>query len=304
MEDKIKRVFESNSKLIELTDKAVYYFRTQEYDKALGLVADSMEGINEVVTSILNDPEYFQGIKETSVNAMIEGILFAKRQGDYVLLADIYELQLGTFVNQMQSYIIAKEPFSYSMENYEKNLHYLEKTDDALYHRLRKPEEPRKLLDKGYAVEYSACGLMTMAGVKNGNRFYFHSNSHVKLDAFLLAKAWMKPGTKRYYIYGLGFGYHIEELMQLEPEAEIFIYESSFDVVRLTCNFVDLERILEEERVHLTFDESVEELKEAEKNLGEGEVLCVHYPSYRNEEPNWEFLKPYLSWLKVLEDCR
>ena len=303
MEGKIRQIFESNIKLIEQSDKALYYFRQQQYDKALSYCADSVEGINRLVKAILDDREYFSKVEEASVISMIEGILAAKKRGDFVLLADICELQLSNFISRIQEMIIEKEEFPYSVEIYENNLKQLESIDLKLAKRLREPEEPSKLLERGYAVEYSSCGLMTLATVRNNTKFYFHTNNHVMQEAFLLAKKWTKQKARIYHVYGLGLSYHIKELLNLTKDAQIYIYESDFNIIRLTCNFVDLQDIFKQDRVHFIFDETLEKLKKAIENLSEDEFVAIHYPSYRNEEKDKKFLESYLPWIQVLEDC-
>ncbi len=303
MKEVIRQVFEHNIKLIERTDKAVYYFREEQYDKALSYVADSVEGINSLVKAILEEREYFSNVEEVSVISMIEGILSAKKSGDYVLLADIYELQLSNFISGIQEMIIGKEEFPYSVEIYERNLKQIEAIDLELYKKLREPEEPSKLLEKGYAVEYSSCGLMTLAALQLEDKFYFHTNSHVMEEAFLLAKKWATQNAKIYHVYGLGLSYHIKELLDLTTNADIYIYESDFNIVRLACNFVDMQDIFSDVRVHFIFDEKLETIKKAIENSSEDEYVAVHYPSYRNEEKDKTCLESYIPWIRVLEDC-
>lgn len=304
MNEKMLEIFQNNSKLIEKADKAVYYFRCQQYENALKYITDSIEGINEMVKMILERKDYFQVVEEESVIAMIEGILSAKRCGDFVLLADIYDLQLSRFISGIQELIIEKEDFTCRIDIYEQNLKSIEPFDMNLFGRLREPEEPSKLLEKGYSVEFSSCGLMTLAALDHGNKFYFHSNSHVMQEAFLLAKEWADRNADRYYVLGCGLFYHIKELLELTDKAEIYVFESDFDIIRLTCNFIDLKPILESDRVHFIYDETLDKMREAVKRRKEGESVVIHYPSYRNIKADKLFLEEFIPWLKILEDCQ
>ncbi|MDK2808564.1 MAG: hypothetical protein PWP24_1300, partial [Clostridiales bacterium] len=198
MKDKIRQVFDNNIELIEKVDKAVYYFREEVYDRALFYVVDSIDNINRLVKAFLEEEAYFSQVEENSVLSMIENILFAKKSKDYVLLADLLELQLSSFLCEIQELIIEKEEFPYSVETYQTNLPYIEAIDSSLFERLREPEDARKLLEKGYAVEYSSCGLMTLAALEGGSKFYFHTNNHVMQEAFLLARKWTKKKAQEY----------------------------------------------------------------------------------------------------------
>ena len=44
----IRELFENNIRLLGFTEKAILLFRRGRYDEALGMVADSAEGINKV----------------------------------------------------------------------------------------------------------------------------------------------------------------------------------------------------------------------------------------------------------------
>ncbi|MEG2441397.1 MAG: hypothetical protein RSB37_07800 [Acetivibrio sp.] len=303
MNERIRKIFLTNIKLIEKTDKAIYCFRCQRYDQAFAYIADSTEEMHLVLEEILQNREYFLSVEEASVIAMVEGILEAKKKGDFLLLADIYELQLSNLISRIQELIIEKEEFPYTTKIYDLNLLALQPKNNQLYEQLKEPEEPKILLDKGYAVEYTSCGLMTLAAIDEKGKFYFHSNSHVKQEAFFLAMEWAKKKAEVYHVLGLGLGYHIEELLEICKNAEVYIYESDFNIIRLTCNFVDLTKILKNPRVHFVYDKNLEAIRKAAEEISKKESVVVHYPSYRNLKMDKEFLEPYLPWIKILEDC-
>lgn len=302
MNERIRSVFESNKKLIDFVDRAIYYFRRQQYEEALKYSADSIEGIDYLIRTVFEEKQYFLQLKEETVSEMLEGLLSAKKKGDYILMADIFELQLVNFIEQVQEQIMNREEYPYSARIYEKNIRYIEAFDPQLAKRLLAVEKPETLLKEAYAIEYTSCGMMTLAALDHDEKIYFHSNNHVMLEAFLLAKEWTKIAHSQYHIYGLGLSYHIQAMLEETHEEEIYIYESDFNIVRLTCSFIDLENILTNKRVHFVFDEQLKQLREVAKQR-EGAGILVHYPSYRNQRENNQFLEAFIPGIHVLEGC-
>lgn len=109
MTAEIKKLFQSNVELLDIVDKAILYFREQDYAGALELMPDVSEKMRHVIDGIVSDKEYFELVSTESLMEMLEGIVEASRAEDYVLLADLLELQLCTLLCNVQELIMKKE---------------------------------------------------------------------------------------------------------------------------------------------------------------------------------------------------
>jgi len=300
--EKIKDIFECNIYLLEQSDKAVYYFRKQQHDKALGIIADSIGILKKTIEAIISDREYFNTVSPDSVLEMLSAILEAYKKENYILLADLFEMQMVTFLCRIQELIIGKEEIGFDEELYYDNIKALKDNCVGLDEFLSGSIDPQPLLEEGYRVELTSCGLMTLAAENNGAGFYFHTNGRVQAEAFLLADHWYKKEIKEYILYGLGFGYHIKELLSLSGQAEITVYESDPNVVLLACAFANIKDIFDSRRVKLIYDPEFIKLKKRLRILSEGEAFYVHYPSFQNirSEKGREITEKYVSWSKTV----
>lgn len=286
MTEQMKQMFYNNIELLDMTDKAVLCFREQNYLQALEYMPRLSEGMRSVLDGIISNPEYFELVSTDSLIEMLEGILEASRCTDYVLLADLLELQLSTLLCNVQELIMKKEETAvFDEEQYRLRClamrGAMERTngDTAVAEWLEQPLNPEELLEKGYRVEYTSCGLMTVAvGTEKGSR-YLHSNHKVLQEAYLLARAWAKNGTETYLVKGFGMGYHIRELAKLAPHAKIEVYESDEEVLKLACAFAPVKELLEDERVSITYDPSGRIWSVRTEELDEKEKVCIHMPS-------------------------
>lgn len=300
----IKNIFEHNIELLGETDKAIYYFREQKYEKALTIVANSMDGIKAVVEAIIEDHEYFNLVETESLLDMLAGILNAKMNKDFILLADLLELQLVTLLIGVQELIISKEEIAFDEENYKDNLQLLMSRGVGMEECFKDPINTESLLEQGYRVEFTSGGRMTLAAHNNDATFYFHTNSLVQSEAFTLARHWTKANKKKYIIYGYGMGYHVLELLDIDAECEVEVYEADRNVLQLACAFAGVNRrIVNNKRAKVIYDPTYSGLKERIEKIAEDEVFLLHYPSYMNIRD--AEIKPLfhsqMGWLEAME---
>ena len=324
MRENIRAIFEQNTELIRRTEIALQYYREQQYDKALGLTAQAIDQLRDISEAIFSDREYFAAVSDASVAEMLNGLLQTKKKKDYVLLADLFEMQLLTFLYSIQELILNKEDYmEYDDVAYAKRTALMKEklaesircceTDTDTAKRaclnvnalLDAPLDPEKLLDGGYRVEFTSSGRMTVAvRDREGRDLYLHSNGNVSKEAFLLAKRWTEKTADSYIIYGLGMGYHIEEMLHLSPDSEIEIYESDMNILKLSCAFSKIENLLQDVGVQLIYDPDGTLIQKRLKERTRNEAVCVHYPSLRNvkEEGLREVLSGYIPWVKLIEN--
>ena len=123
----IRELFDNNIRLLGFVEKAILLFRRGRYDEALGMVADSAEGINKVCDAVLADRSFFKSIPSDFVGEMLEAVIAAKKNRDYVLLADLYEMQLSAFVCNVQELIMtAEDLYGFDVSTYNRRIRMME----------------------------------------------------------------------------------------------------------------------------------------------------------------------------------
>lgn len=285
MTAEIKNLFRSNVELLDIVDKAILYFREQDYPGALELMPEVSEKMRHVIDGILGDKEYFELVSTDSLLEMLEGIVDASRAEDYVLLADLLELQLSTLLCNVQEMIMKKEDYAFFSEAMyrEQCAAMAEKLKaggtvcpEALF---EAPLNPEELLEQGYRVEVTSCGLMTVAVGTDRGSVYLHSNHKVGVEAFLVARSFARQEADTYLVKGFGLGYHVAELAKQKPDAKIAVYESNGQIIKLACAFSPLKKLLENENISICYDEDGVAWHERVENLKESEAVCLHMPS-------------------------
>ena len=324
---KVREVFEDNIKLLGYIDRALIYCRQCRYDKALYMLAQTGDGINTICDAIVKDPDYYGKVSTDSISEMLSGILEARRKKDYVLLADLYEMQVISFIIGIQQIILNKEDFlDFTAEIYTANIERmkdmvgdgLNELNDSLGEAgfseddfirmgvnslalLDQPLEPENLLKSGYSVEFTSCGMLTMR-VPFGEEdpIYLHTNGNIVKESFLLAQTWSVRKAGKYIVFGFGMGYHINELRLLNPDAQIIVYESDPNVLKLYSTFSD-GALLEDSNISIVLDPDRELIEKRLGCLDKDEEVCIHYPSMRRDRVG-QRLSLLVPWAQIIED--
>jgi hypothetical protein len=269
--------------------KAILATREGDYEEAIISVGEVSEDITYIADSIMKNREYFELVSVDSVAEMLEGILDAKHKQDFVLLADLLELQMESFICNVQNFIMNKEDlFLYDEEFYKKQIQLLKNRLSNSKEFVKDYTEelnPATLLEQGYRVEFTSFGLMTLVATDKLNvARYLHTNHKISQEALLLARSWVDSRCSTYCIYGLGLGYHAQQLAKLVPNAKIILFEGDMNILKLCCAFSDIDDLLNNPNVSIYYDPNYEIWNQTTNNLPADTKACIHYPSYYRQK--------------------
>lgn len=300
-------VFYKNIDLIQDIDRLVHFFRVQNPDRALRITSKVLKDFSEAVSLYMGIKDFLN--EDTVrfdldyVSGMLESLMSAQENQDYELLPDLYELQLLPFIKDIQGKIILSDGQGpcYNRYLYRENYRLVKEKLPELAQALNEAYIPQRILEEGYAVEYTGAGLPTI----KVSDAYLHSNGHPVKEAFYWANSHRIPEVKRldhlsnqdydengrpknspvfeYIIYGMGLGYHVKALAQSEPYARIRVFESDINILQLLCAFGDMAYFIKNNNIEIVYDSQLHKLNEALSNIGrdgeENGKFLVHYPS-------------------------
>ena len=258
MNESIKKLFSENQEIIQLIDLAVANFRIQNYDKGLRIGLQILDRFAKVVphyveaAQMLNDTGLVQ-IDIQQMNEMLQTLLDTQERMDYILLSDLYELQLGAYIADVQQAV-----FSCVNEN--------ELIDSAD-------------CDGVYSVEFCTNGEFTLAKEVEGRRLYLHSNHKPMQAANELAKSWFKEDKSKYIVFGFGLGYHAYQLGQLDETLEIIVFENDKRVIELSEKYGMKNAFLGNPKHKLVYDKEQSKLLDELSKLDEKGNFVIYYPS-------------------------
>jgi len=250
------------------------------------MTTEVIHQLNSYIELLIPQAEYFNEhnlvCDSTLLINILQGMLSAQENNDYILIADIYEIELNPFFANLQEFIISREGFDFNVEDYNNNLRMIEQMDSELGSILNSLPNPVDLLEQGYTIEPTSCGLMTLALSDNNRKYYLHSNNQVQKEAFTLANSWYTEEKTEYIIYGLGLGYHVTELFGRDNNITIEVYESDIHIIEMACAFSDLNCIATNQNIKLIYDPDFTKLVNKLSSRRDDVEFVLHYPSLRN----------------------
>lgn len=303
-----KEEYAKNIINIDMICEMTESFRRQNFNKGNRLFTTWTLNFSQYCELFFADKDYFnefgEVVNEVNVISMLQDIIFAQEQNDYVLLADLLELQLLPFMYAMQDVIRMKEETPIVDDYLERNLccmAELHAEDNQECNRfiraLRDMAANAKANMEQYEIEDTAIGLLTVRVTDQTGSYYLHSNQNPCAEAREIMREYFKEDIEQYTVYGLGLAYHIEELNKMcEGAYPIAVFESNLMMLYLAFSCRDLTPLLRA-GVQIHYDADFTQMAEVLKKKPEG--LVIHYPSLRGISN--ESIKEQMSELFVYE---
>lgn len=280
----IREAYNEISELLYKTELVTYYFRRDNYDKALRISRTMIESISSFLNHVISEDTYLKNyIVETQENfhMMFENIMFAQQTKDYILLADLYQLQFMNWLKGMQELIVSNEEIVLNHSVLEGNLNSIAAKNLELKQLLEKCTY-EIIRNNGYELEFTSTGELTLLRTKKEKQFYFHSNVSPKWEGFLLADAWFDTEKDHYFIYGMGLGYAVLELLKYNQFIEVTVIESDINILYSACLVNDFSQYINNNRLKIVYDPKFHKINNYLSNIKEDEIFLVHAPSMVN----------------------
>lgn len=285
-----QEVYDTNIQLQNITHEIIHACHIQNYDRVVRLFTEMTERLMRVLETVFADLEFYNQEEEVvypgGVSASLQDIATAQENQDYVLLADLLELQLLPFIQSLQDKIRRYAPVDVNEEIWVRNCKVIEQKNPELYQELM---QYHTSYEQGMAagtwtgnhhLEDTNAGAFTLAGTDDKGTYYYHSNVNPVKEANEFATYYYRLDSTDYVVWGLGLGYHVNALWNVDPGMSLTVVENDMDVIYHCLMAVDMSVCLVAERVKLIYDPQFTKMVEILDMVTENVIL--HYPSLRH----------------------
>lgn len=261
----------------------------QNYDRAVRIFRTLTTALMQVLDAVFADMAFYnqevEVVNPQGIATALQDITNAQEGKDYVLLADLLELQLKPFVGSLQEVIRNYEGVGVDAAVWESNLSALDKTNPALkkmleeYHQRYEKETANGTWNGEHHLEMTNYGLFTLAGQDDQGLYYYHSNVNPETEAVDFAAYYYDIEQDTYLLWGLGLGYHIREMFRIDNGITMQVFENDLDVIYHCFMAVNLSGILSNPQFSLCYDPDFTRIIPALDNI---ENFIIHSPSLRH----------------------
>lgn len=285
-----QQIYTINIQLQSTIQEIIYACHIQNYDKVVRTFTDMTEHLMKVLEEVFADVSYYNQemeiVNPEGINASLQGILNAQENKDYILLADLLELQLLPFIQSLQEVIRFYDFPQINPEIWEKNMKVLQQKNTELwekltiYHDLYEKENLDGTWKGNHHLEDTNAGAFTLAGTDQVGTYYYHSNVNPMKEAKTFARYYYNINNENYLIWGLGLGYHIKALFELDDGINVSVYESDLDVLYHCMMVQDFSFYISSQKLSIIYDPNFTKIIYKLNQIREN--LILHYPSLRH----------------------
>ncbi|MCR5701967.1 MAG: DUF115 domain-containing protein [Lachnospiraceae bacterium] len=281
----MKDLFYKNAELIsriEILQSNINYQRETAAINDIFWIVTNMPGIIE---KIANNNNYFASlglvINFDLLASTLADVLSAQKNEDFITCSDVLNTHLKPVLLNVQGLISGNEDI---FENYfDYNMQRLSEKDSVLYSQLRdsdKYHDASPYKDDIYMIENSQVGYATLAVASGTDTLRLHSFSNPMISSRDFVCDFYNPSKSDYIIFGLGLGYHCEELVAKDSELNIKIIENDIGIIELAMTYTNMNWYFNNKDVEIIYDPDFKELGKAIEDIAD-KLIAFHRPSVR-----------------------
>ena len=287
-----KDIYQKNVQLQTVICRIIHDCQVQNYDKAVRNFSYVTAELTNILGVVLGETDFYNQeleiVNAQTVNTFLQEIMVAQENNDYVLFADLLEIHMLPFLQSLQEAIRAYEGIEIDNNIWDNNMTALKGRNNTLwkqllsYHDNYEKQNAEGTWSGRHHLEDTTSGAFTMAGQDEKGIYYYHSNVNPQTEAISFARYYYHPGSDAYVIWGLGLGYHVREMMALDDDITLTVYESNLDVIYHYLMIQDASYCLELPGFSIIYDPDFKQIvKELEHT---SDNFIIHYPSLRHIE--------------------
>lgn len=284
-------------------DKCTSSFREQYFEQGTTFLLALITSISSLVEKMKeyedSDIQLGQTAHIGNILSILNKIFMEREQFNYVKIIDLLEMELQPQINSLleeKNDNIESELIQYYSSNYD----YCKENHLILGEQIAKISFPSENM---YQFKKSVSGNIILdRKFENGKSVQLNTLVKPWMEAKELIDLWITKDIEEYIVFGLGWGYHIFEL--LNRDKKVTVYESDEVILRLNFEYRDLIKRIWSKNGRIIFDPDLQLLK---NQLKEPEIqekkICFYYPAILNiqevEKKNY-LLNVYTQYKKLI----
>lgn len=223
--------------------------------------------------------EKLEILHETDFISILQAILQAQENRDYILLSDILECDLLPCLQNIQIKMQGEETQK-APDYWEKNMTELQEHAEDEYQELYKTlsSAPISSSDR-YKQMFAINGQPTVKVKCQNKEILIHSSVNPEYQSQVWAEDVLKEIGREYVIYGMGLGYHIQALLKADDVCKVIVLENSIELLTEAFRDLDWVNYIKQKRVRIFYNSNAIKLMEKFSAWISGREFCIYYPS-------------------------
>ena len=265
-------IYDLNQQCLLWIPQIVNNFRKQSFFTGSCIMRNLISAL-DVLT------EKLEILHETDFISILQAILQAQENRDYILLSDILECDLLPCLQNIQIKMQGEETQK-APDYWEKNMTELQEHAEDEYQELYKTlsSAPISSSDR-YKQMFAINGQPTVKVKCQNKEILIHSSVNPEYQSQVWAEDVLKEIGREYVIYGMGLGYHIQALLKADDVCKVIVLENSIELLTEAFRDLDWVNYIKQKRVRIFYNSNAIKLMEKFSAWISVREFCIYYPS-------------------------
>ena len=265
-------IYDLNQQCLLWSPQIVNNFRKQSFFTGSCIMRNLISAL-DVLT------EKLEILHETDFISILQAILQAQENRDYILLSDILECDLLPCLQNIQIKMQGEETQK-APDYWEKNMTELQEHAENEYQELYKTLSSASISSSDrYKQMFAINGQPTVKVKCQNKEILIHSSVNPEYQSQVWAEDVLKEIGREYVIYGMGLGYHIQALLKADDVCKVIVLENSIELLTEAFRDLDWVNYIKQKRVRIFYNSNAIKLMEKFSAWISGREFCIYYPS-------------------------
>lgn len=265
--------YDSVGECLTVIPKIVWFFRKQYFYEGNKRLVSLIEKLNWITELYLQRKDLETDRLEWL--QLLETFMLAQENKDYILLADIMERDLLNALQKLELQLQTEEKVRVS-DYWEENLVCIEKEDSYLFGKLKDSDLQSENI---YEPLMALNGQISCKVTAEKYKFCICSTINPQWEGHRLAESIYEEDSREYWVYGMGMGYHVQEILELDMRNKVVVLENEIDLLRLSLTYLNWQPYLNAGRLRILYETDAAKLIGKLRDKNENSIFFVHYPS-------------------------
>ena len=265
-------IYDLNQQCLLWIPQIVNNFRKQSFFTGSCIMRNLISAL-DVLT------EKLEILHETDFISILQAILQAQENRDYILLSDILECDLLPCLQNIQIKMQGEETQK-APDYWEKNMTELQEHAENEYQELYKTLSSASISSSDrYKQMFAINGQPTVKVKCQNKEILIHSSVNPEYQSQVWAEDVLKEIGREYVIYGMGLGYHIQALLKADDVCKVIVLENSIELLTEAFRDLDWVNYIKQKRVRIFYNSNAIKLMEKFSAWISGREFYIYYPS-------------------------
>ena len=237
--------------IVKLSDDLIYLLKKQDFYNGIRLHRNIIKVVQKAFQIYSAGDIFF-----TDMENAVKNLLKAQESNDYILMSDIYEMQVKTACNRELERLHESGIWQDITDYYDINYNSADKELKNMLDMINAREDD---IPQDYMLIENSVGQFSLKKKYGSKELIFSSSNNPYVDARSIIDSYANKGENAgvYIVMGLECGYIASVLYKQDDIEHIYVYEHDMYVIKAAMHYCDMTKLLQSGKISIIYDKQL-----------------------------------------------